>query len=88
MPYKNPEMPPVIRRTDDGHYQLEGQSGAVVSEFEQTVMDHPTDWWSELVDAMRQNYSDPVDAIHDITLLSTIGRTVEDGDGWTYIDDR
>jgi hypothetical protein len=87
-PFYHGEMPPVIRRTAADHYQLEGQSGVVIAEFNDPMMSHPDGWWSELVEAMRTNYSDPVDAIHDITLLSAIGETEQDGDGWTYIDDR
>jgi len=81
MSYTHPEMPPVIRRTDHGHYQLEGQSGVVVAEFDQVKMTHPAGWWSELVDAMISEHADPLDAIHDLTLLSA-------SKDWTYIDER
>lgn len=80
-PYIHEEMPPVVRRDAHDHYQLEGQSGVVVAEFHQVKMSHPDGWWSALVDAMRANYSDPVDAIHDLTLLS-IRRD------WGYVDQR
>jgi len=80
-PYIHAEMPPTIRRTADDHYQLEGDSGAVVNEFNQTKMEHPGGWWSPLVDAMQTNYDTPADAIHDLTLL-TVRRD------WTIVDDR
>jgi len=79
-PYINSEMPPVIRRNQHEHYQLEGQSGVVVAEFNQAQMSHPGGWWSELVNAMESNYNDPINAVHDITLLSV-------REDWTYIDE-
>jgi hypothetical protein len=78
-PYIHSEMPPVIRRIGSDQYQLEGQSGVVVDEFNQTEVSHPAGWWSELVNAMKKNYDTPEDAIHDLTLL-TVRRD------WTYID--
>jgi hypothetical protein len=80
-PYEHSEMPPVIRRTADDHYQLEGQSGSVVAEFNQTSMNHPGGWWSEMVTAMESGYVDLSNAIHDLTLL-TVRRD------WEYVDDR
>lgn len=80
-PYTHPEMPPTIRRTAQDHYQLEGESGVVVSEFEQERMSHPGGWWSELVTAMQANYDSPADAIHDLTLLTV-------RQDWKYVDDR
>ena len=79
-PYIHAEMPPVIRRDADDHYQLEGQSGVVVVEFNQVAMSHPGGWWSDLVTAMQANYDTPADAIHDLTLLS-VRRD------WEYIDE-
>lgn len=63
-------MPPIIRRDANDHYQLEGQSGVVIAEYNQQSLSHPGGWWSDIVNAMKSNYSDPVDAIHDLTLLS------------------
>lgn len=79
-PYVHTEMPPVIRRTASDQYQLEGQSGVVVSEFSQSEMSHPGGWWSELVDAMQANYDTPADAIHDLTLLTA-------RNDWEYVDE-
>lgn len=80
-PYIHSEMPPTIRRTADDHWQLESDSGTVLAEYNQTGIAHPGGWWSELVEAMRANYDDPVDAIHDLTLL-TVRRD------WETVDSR
>lgn len=87
-PYIHDEMPPIIRRTAVDHYQLEGQSGVVVAEFDRSEMEHPGGWWSELFDAMKANYATTEDALHDVTLLGQYGQTELDGNGWSYIDDR
>jgi hypothetical protein len=70
MSYKHSGMPPVIRRTKESHYQLETSDGTVISEYNYSEMNHPGDWWSDLVEAMKTNYSDPLNLMHDLTLLS------------------
>lgn len=79
-PYIHSEMPPVIRRDAHDHYQLEGQSGVIVAEYNGSEMSHPGGWWSDLVNAMEANYDTPTDAIHDLTLLTV-------RQDWTYIDE-
>jgi hypothetical protein len=60
---------------------MEGQSGVIVAEYDQSALEHPGGWWSDLVNAMESNYDTPADAIHDLTLL-TVRRD------WTFVDDR
>lgn len=81
MSYVHSGMPPVIRRTADGHYQLESQGGTIIAEYNRPAMEHPGDWWSDMIDAMKSAHSSEIDAIHDLTLL-----TVKQD--WEYVDDR
>lgn len=81
MTYLHPGMPPVINRTSDPQYQLETQDGTVIAEYSQNDMSHPGDWWGDMIQAMRTNYTDPVDAIHDLSLLTI-------REDWEFIDDR
>lgn len=81
MSYNHNEMPPIIRRTEQQHYQLEGQSGIVIEEYNRPNMSHPSDWWSDLIEAMQYDYSNFEAAIHDLTLLSV-------RQDWTFVDDR
>ena len=81
MSYVHDEMPPTIRRTADDHYQLEGQSGVTIAEYDTDTMSHPGDWWGDMIAAMRTSYSDPVDAIHDLSLLTI-------REDWEFHDDR
>lgn len=80
-PYIHAEMPPVIHRTADDHYRLEGQSGVLIAEYDQTEMRHPSGWWSEMITAMRGQYADAYDMAHDLTLLTLRG-------DWELSDDR
>jgi hypothetical protein len=80
MSYKHDEMPPVIRRTATDHYQLEGQSGVVIAEYNEVGLDHPNDWWADMIDAMRSAYTDPFNIVHDLTLLTVTG-------DYQYIDE-
>lgn len=33
-------------------------------------MSHPSGWWGDMIRAMGSDYDDPVDAIHDLSLLT------------------
>ena len=79
--YIHDEFPPVVRRTATDHFQLEGQSGVVVAEYNQENFALPGSFWSDLIDAMAGEYDNLEDGLHDLTLLMI-------HESWEYVDDR
>lgn len=75
MSYINNEMPPVIRLTDydvstnETTWNLEGQGGTVVVTKTTNGVNHPDDWWDEMVNAL-VNASTTEEAAHDMVRLN------------------